>query len=163
MQLIQTLKTTVSGDDDRGVSPVIGVILMVAITVILAAVIATFVLGLGEQVSQTAPQANFDFEVEGDGSNNDILTVSHEGGETIDRADVAVTIGGETAYEDGSATADFTLPSNGDDFPTEIQAGSVLKIKEDGASNSGNTDVEILYLPTDGNTATLASQSLEFN
>jgi len=46
-------------DDESGVSPVIGVILMVAITVILAAVIATFVLGLGEQISDTAPQASF--------------------------------------------------------------------------------------------------------
>ena len=40
--------------DDRAVSPVIGVILMVAITVILAAVIGTFVLGLGEGISQGA-------------------------------------------------------------------------------------------------------------
>jgi len=39
-------------DDERGVSPVIGVILMVAITVMLAAVIATFVLGFPDQVSQ---------------------------------------------------------------------------------------------------------------
>jgi flagellin-like protein len=38
------------GGDNRGVSPVIGVILMVAITVILAAVIGTFVLGLGEDI-----------------------------------------------------------------------------------------------------------------
>ena len=38
--------------DDRGVSPVIGVILMVAITVILAAVIGTFVLGLGDSLDQ---------------------------------------------------------------------------------------------------------------
>ena len=38
--------------DERGVSPVIGVILMVAITVILAAVIASFVLGFGDNVSQ---------------------------------------------------------------------------------------------------------------
>lgn len=37
-------------NNDRAVSPVIGVILMVAITVILAAVIGTFVLGLGDQV-----------------------------------------------------------------------------------------------------------------
>ena len=36
--------------DDRAVSPVIGVILMVAITVILAAVIGTFVLGLGDSL-----------------------------------------------------------------------------------------------------------------
>ena len=40
-------------DDERGVSPVIGVILMVAITVILAAVIASFVLGFGNSMSQT--------------------------------------------------------------------------------------------------------------
>ena len=39
--------------DDSAVSPVIGVILMVAITVILAAVIGTFVLGLGDQVQET--------------------------------------------------------------------------------------------------------------
>lgn len=39
--------------DDRGVSPVIGVILMVAITVILAAVIGTFVLGLGDSIGQS--------------------------------------------------------------------------------------------------------------
>lgn len=41
-------------ENERGVSPVIGVILMVAITVILAAVIGTFVLGLGDSVSQNA-------------------------------------------------------------------------------------------------------------
>jgi len=39
--------------DEKGVSPVIGVILMVAITVILAAVIASFVFGMGSSVSRT--------------------------------------------------------------------------------------------------------------
>ncbi|WP_254531570.1 type IV pilin [Natrinema gelatinilyticum] len=39
--------------DERAVSPVIGVILMVAITVILAAVIAAFVLDMGS--NQSAP------------------------------------------------------------------------------------------------------------
>jgi flagellin-like protein len=43
---------------DRGVSPVIGVILMVAITVILAAVIGAFVLQLN-QGQDTAPQSSF--------------------------------------------------------------------------------------------------------
>ncbi|XGI82880.1 type IV pilin [Halorutilales archaeon Cl-col2-1] len=49
---------------DDAVSPVIGVILMVAITVILAAVIGTFVLGLGGQVQQNA-QAGFTFDQDG--------------------------------------------------------------------------------------------------
>ncbi len=43
--------TNILGDDEA-VSPVIGVILMVAITVILAAVIGTFVLGLGECIRE---------------------------------------------------------------------------------------------------------------
>ena len=39
----------------KGVSPVIGVILMIAITVILAAVIASFVFGMGSKMQQTTP------------------------------------------------------------------------------------------------------------
>ncbi|ELY57524.1 hypothetical protein C493_08561 [Natronolimnohabitans innermongolicus JCM 12255] len=39
----------VGDEDERAVSPVIGVILMVAITVILAAVIAAFVLDMGPE------------------------------------------------------------------------------------------------------------------
>jgi len=53
--------------DDGAVSPVIGVILMVAITVILAAVIGTFVLGLGDNVNQNA-QAGVTVEKTGDSS-----------------------------------------------------------------------------------------------
>jgi flagellin-like protein len=60
MQIKQQLKEFVTGDK-RGVSPVIGVILMVAITVILAAVIGTFVLGLGDSVQQNA-QAGVSFD-----------------------------------------------------------------------------------------------------
>ncbi|MFB6079132.1 MAG: type IV pilin [Halarchaeum sp.] len=57
-----------SSDDDRGVSPVIGVILMVAITVILAAVIGTFVLNLGGSVSQNA-QAGVTVDSSGSAAN----------------------------------------------------------------------------------------------
>ncbi|WP_159899274.1 type IV pilin [Salinirussus salinus] len=84
MELIQTLRATISGDDDRGVSPVIGVILMVAITVILAAVIATFVLGLGP--GGAAPTVNFDSDFESGsigGSSTGALTVSVTGGDSV--------------------------------------------------------------------------------
>jgi len=50
-------------NDTKAVSPVIGVILMVAITVILAAVIGTFVLGLGEGVEENA-RAGFTIDQE---------------------------------------------------------------------------------------------------
>jgi len=66
--------------DDDAVSPVIGVILMVAITVILAAVIASFVLGLGDQ-NNPAPTADFNFDW--NSSEGDLL-VTHGDGDEID-------------------------------------------------------------------------------
>jgi len=100
-------------DDDSAVSPVIGVILMVAITVILAAVIATFVLGLGDQVSDTAPQASFDFDYTSGGSGSDFggsgsdgnVTVTHTGGASIQADRLGLTGGPEGAVKwDASGT-----------------------------------------------------------
>jgi len=65
--------------DDDAVSPVIGVILMVAITVILAAVIATFVLGLGDSLSTQSPQASF---------NCDGDALIHAGGDELQGDDI---------------------------------------------------------------------------
>jgi len=75
MQLTKLLQT----DEERAVSPVIGVILMVAITVILAAVIASFVLGLGGE-QDVAPTSTFDFNYDAD---SDIVTVTHTGGDNV--------------------------------------------------------------------------------
>ncbi|WP_424016038.1 type IV pilin [Halorubrum xinjiangense] len=79
-----------SNADDRAVSPVIGVILMVAITVILAAVIGTFVLGLGDQLGDTAPQASFDIQ-NVDSSN---ITFAKTGGQAINGDDLTVSVDG---------------------------------------------------------------------
>ena len=80
--------------EDRGVSPVIGVILMVAITVILAAVIGAFVLGLGDQASSTAPQASFSFDFDQTDNN---VTVTHTGGDNIGNSTLNVTSGTDSA------------------------------------------------------------------
>jgi len=101
--------------DDDAVSPVIGVILMVAITVILAAVIATFVLGLGESVSQTAPQANFATDYTADSSGNTAdswsnsggdgyLTVTHTSGDSVKAQNLFIT-GGVNDRQAWDATA----------------------------------------------------------
>jgi len=79
-----------SNADDRAVSPVIGVILMVAITVILAAVIGTFVLGLGDQLGDSAPQASFTVE----SSNSTTFNITKTGGQAISTDDLVVSVGG---------------------------------------------------------------------
>lgn len=58
-------KKLIGNEEERAVSPVIGVILMVAITVILAAVIAAFVLDLGQSQS-TSASAGVSFSESGD-------------------------------------------------------------------------------------------------
>ncbi|PSP97940.1 type IV pilin [Halobacteriales archaeon QS_4_70_19] len=94
--------------DDDAVSPVIGVILMVAITVILAAVIGTFVLGLGDQVSNTSPQASFTFDYDSSASNTGTLqqnsnadnygdlTTTHDGGDGIEVERLTLSDGSNT-------------------------------------------------------------------
>jgi len=78
------------GTEERGVSPVIGVILMVAITVILAAVIGGFVLQLGSGVGDAAPQASIG--VSDTNFANDSIELRHSGGDTIEWADTNVIL-----------------------------------------------------------------------
>ncbi|WP_225335927.1 type IV pilin [Halomicrobium urmianum] len=101
--------------DDDAVSPVIGVILMVAITVILAAVIASFVLNLGDQAQQSTPTASFDFDYNATGTDN--LTITHESGDTIDGARLNATIS-------NGANVDSDV------FIGEITAGTSTELNE---------------------------------
>jgi flagellin-like protein len=146
MELIQTLKTTISGDDDRGVSPVIGVILMVAITVILAAVIATFVLGLGEQVSSTAPQVNVDWNESDQGSSNFNVGATHNGGQTIDGDNVNVTA--------SSGGIQGEVPRD-----SEVSSGTLIGVA---TSLSEGDEVRVIWESDNGQTtATLSDYTVQ--
>ncbi|WP_336336551.1 type IV pilin N-terminal domain-containing protein [Haloarcula brevis] len=148
--------------DDDAVSPVIGVILMVAITVILAAVIASFVLGLGDQAQQATPQASFSFdynEVGGDG--NGYVTVTHDGGDSIEAQELYVRGSGITDTGDSSATyiIDGTATGSWEDAGytggSEITAGQTVDVEASGAY-----DIRVVYEPVEGDTsATLAEDS----
>ena len=67
--------------EERAVTPVIGIILVVAIAVVLGAVVSTYALGTVNDVGSPAPQASFDFTV--DDATGDIV-VSKSGGDTLD-------------------------------------------------------------------------------
>ncbi len=80
MTLKERMEAVADRDFGRAVSPVIGVILMVAITVILAAIIGTFVMGLGNSVdSNVQAGAAVDFD-----SANDEVTVTFNSEQTKD-------------------------------------------------------------------------------
>jgi len=124
-------------DDEKAVSPVIGVILMVAITVILAAVIGTFVLGLGNQVQETSPNANIAFDYTNDSDGDDTLQITHETGDTIEASQVSVVVsgstGGGTDANGKYAWNDFT-----DEDVEEINAGSSITVTDDVLDSDDN-------------------------
>jgi flagellin-like protein len=140
--------------DDDAVSPVIGVILMVAITVILAAVIGTFVLGLGDQVQSTSPNAQFTFDEESSG-----LTITQDGGQPVDLNNMNVS--GDSSIDTGSASDaecqhhDWGNQTWSDDGDGELNAGDSCTIYSSDLSSP--EEIRITWESDDGsNSATLA-------
>ncbi|MFC6974313.1 type IV pilin [Halomicroarcula sp. GCM10025709] len=155
-------------NDDDAVSPVIGVILMVAITVILAAVIASFVLGLGDQTQNATPQASFSFDYQansniasnlgtGNVSNTDgNLTITHDGGDSIAADEVYVR--GEF---DSGASGNWGTNGNWTNAaitsspgPTsDIRAGNNAKVPVGSAY-----DIRVIYEAAEGDSSATLGQ-----
>ncbi len=84
---------------EEAVSPVIGVILMVAITVILAAVIAAFVFGMAGNVQKTK---NVAFTVERSATSQTDGLVTFQGGKDAKDVSVAdILVGTSTTAQTG--------------------------------------------------------------
>jgi len=134
-------------NDDDAVSPVIGVILMVAITVILAAVIATFVLGLGDQVSNTAPQASFSTDYDSDDGEVD---VTHDGGDSIKASNLYIR--GNSEVSDKGTWDSVGGTVNGDN--SKVVAGDRAAV----GVSSGGFELSVVFESSTGDTsATLAT------
>ena len=139
-------------DGSRAVSPVIGVILMVAITVILAAVIGTFVLGLGENVNST-PQVTWDFDAE-DQTNDgtiDNITITHNGGDSIEADRLNVT--GAVENTNGSQ---FSLVTDGDFSSGDtVTAGNQIMLNSSNSAITGEEGdvVRIVYTAEDSSSS----------
>jgi flagellin-like protein len=163
-------------DDEQGVSPVIGVILMVAITVILAAVIGTFVLGLGDSLQQ-APQSTLNAEdasadYDNSSNNSTAFEISQNGGDAISLGDVRVVIDSQSdstsfSFEQGSwtdrgANSTVNMTLNGDQISTldepELAVGDSL-IVQNNATVESNVDatlqsntayrIRLIHVPSD--------------
>jgi flagellin-like protein len=131
--------------EERAVSPVIGVILMVAITVILAAVIGTFVLGLGDQVSNNAPQASLEFSYA-----DDDVEITHTGGDTLENSSIEVV-----------GVSNFSS-SDYEDPPGTYSAGDlVFSSSSDALDGEGGTEIRVVWQnPAGGSSNVIASSTV---
>jgi len=147
-------------DEERAVSPVIGVILMVAITVILAAVIGTFVLGLGNQLEGTAPQVSvgFDTEVENDGTVSEV-SIAHQSGESLPVSTVSVRTSSEVANVSAADTAEDNISTSfewtevSDDTDT-FSAGSSGTIHAVDNGDLSGTTIRVVYNSAESDSST---------
>ena len=122
MDLTKYRQKLIGSEDERAVSPVIGVILMVAITVILAAVIAAFVLDIGDDM--------------GDGPVNAAISTD------TSQSDAAITF---TLEDDGGAE-EFVV--RGDDIDSgeadlefdDLTVGSSHSLYHSGSDGTGDAD-----------------------
>jgi flagellin-like protein len=116
------MKSVVGCRSDRGVSPVIGVVLLVAIVVILAATISVSVLQFGGQTQEQAPSVGITAEYSlMTTPNGEYFNLTVKSGETVETRNLYFVLRGAVDTETGNEVSiDDTTP------PAEAQSGSTL-------------------------------------
>ena len=131
----------------RAVSPVIGVILMVAITVILAAVAGAFLLGFGDEFTEPAPVVAQSASAFDAGDNS--IRFDPESGDPVPVEEMEIVVDATDAC--GERERLINLPAKGGGFggrftDTNVASGSVSdsiifgSSGEWGVIDEGNTD-----------------------
>ncbi|MDD1730445.1 MAG: type IV pilin N-terminal domain-containing protein [Methanospirillum sp.] len=141
---------------DDAVSPVIGVILMVAITVILAAVIAAFVFGMAGNVDKTkvvsvvGERVNTTSTI---GNNNGFIKITNYGGQDASK------------LVNGSGSSVFVVKINGADATPSTDltdaVGTIGYYQVPGTQKgAGQDDVSVTAVFQDGKSAVIYSSKL---
>jgi len=132
--------------EEDAVTPVIGIILVVAITVILAAVVGVYGLGIGDQVQDAPPNADFDFTYNAAG---DEVTIEHNGGQPIQRDNIEVVVS-------GSSNVDPVSPPG---FPAEITSGDTAVYEFDSPADAAGETLRIVWTAPNGESSNTIGES----
>ncbi|WP_435335460.1 type IV pilin [Haloarchaeobius sp. TZWWS8] len=121
--------------DDDALSPVIGVVLMVAVTIVLSAAVGAFVLDIGTEVTQKSPSMVVEYNMSVDGAGTDSVELAHAGGDTVDAERLLVTVGGTTVYDSGSdETGGTNMALTTNEWTGDVTSGKTLVIEETGGN-----------------------------
>jgi flagellin-like protein len=114
--------------NEDAVSPVIGVILMVAITVILAAVIASFVFGMAGQMQKAKSVAATVSQ-----QTADTIVITYQGGQDAVSLE---TLNCTATQDDGT-----DITQNVGTVGSQLQVGTSVKLETSGSSFAGKNHV----------------------
>jgi flagellin-like protein len=138
--------------DDTAVSPVISVVLLLAVTVTLAAVVGAFAFGFDEP-RESAPQAEFDFEEIERPSGNDEVRITHANGASVQNDHLFVTTDAGVRDADGSPVSDSRLSWYQLARDDGAKRGDALSVSdsvrfETAKSEIENTEVRLVWQPS---------------
>ena len=118
--------------DNRGVTPVIGVMLMIVVTVILAAAVSAYAGSMESQ--DTPPQATFSAEASWTDGH---ITLNHLGGDTLSKSNTKIEIASGTPLITGyvnMSNVAFSPKSN------YLRPGDMVTIEFEAAHPAWSTD-----------------------
>ena len=114
---------------DEGVSPVIGVMLMLVVTIIIAALVTGFSSSLVD-TETASPVSYLDVEIlanQGAALDQYVMNIKHLGGDTLDTADLEIT--SEYAYDQYDATAKTVTAHRTSATITSVSRSVILQKK----------------------------------
>ena len=127
--------------DERGVTPVVSVVLVVALTIVVAALVGSTALATANHAAHAAPSVGFHTHWEG----GDTLVVEHQSGGVVETARLSIFVDGVEVYDGGDLAGDDVTVTGWDG--DEIRAGDTVEI----TSASGFTgDSFAVYYEWDG-------------
>lgn len=166
--------------DHRAVSPVVGIVLLVGLTVLLAGVTGMMFLGIGDALEDDGTTATFDVEYEPVDGDHDELRITHVGGDGLDPDRIRITISGAADLDpdtgadsedlrylgSGSAYAPTSPLTAGDSITlddsvnwqtTDPSSGTVVdyNLDSDNALDLGGATIHVLYVNEDRSHTTL--------
>lgn len=140
-------------------TPVVGIVLLVAVTLLLAATVAAFALGIqDDQQADRVPTVAVGFEYDRNAGTDDVLTTVHKSGQAIDTAKIDVVVSGATCVGGGSPDGRYSASTWTSD--TRLTAGETFRIDGSTTCASGNLDlsgasVNVVWNPPNGGSSTL--------
>lgn len=146
---------------DRGVTPVVGIVLLIAISLLLASTVAAFALTLGSQNEAPAvPTTALEFEYEAVEGGNDTLSIVHKSGETLDDSTLEVVVEDATCTGGPDANGRYDAADFG--APSVLSAGETITIDGSTTCSGGDLDlstatVRVIWVPGEESSQILQS------
>lgn len=143
--------------DEHAMSPIIGAVLVIGMTVVLGTVVLGFTSGLGEDLNEPIPNTGIDFTYN---STDDRVTTFHGGGKLLSQSNTGeMRVKGD--YSGGGEwnpdTFSGSLTNEGATVSDTINSTDVIWTSNNGAVKSGET-VRMVWVSPSGDRSSQLGQ-----